>query len=212
MRRAAAALGLATAALLLSCSEEPAPRPRVGRGTAPKSDADLVQEQLAKDPNDAEAWFHLAEILDRGGLYEREAEALRKAIALKPEMGWAHLKLGTTCNRLGRYEEAVEHFRAAEKHLKPQPMLYNNLAWSYGKLGKGAEEIAALRKAIALRPTYAAAHLNLGMALVRKGARQEAEREQLVLQELDEGAAATLRGAIDAAALAASAPREGSRR
>lgn len=211
MRRAAVALALATAAML-SCSEEPAPRPRVDRATAPKSDADLVQEQLARDPNDAEAWYHLGEILERGGLYEREVEALRKAIALKPEMGWAHMKLGTACNRLGRYEEAIEHFREAEKHLKPQPMLYNNLAFSYGKLGKNAEEIAVLRKALALRPNYASAHLNLGMALLRKGAREEAEKEQRLLQELDEGAAATLQNAIEASAVAASAPRERSRR
>lgn len=211
MRRAAVALGFATAALL-ACSEEPAPRPRVDRATAPKSDADEVQEQLARNPNDAEAWFHLAEILERGGHWEREAEALRKAIALQPDMGWAHLKLGTACNRLGRYEDAVASFRAAEKRLDRQPMLYNNLAFSYGKLGRTAEEIAALRKAIALRPTYASAHLNLGMALVRTGARREAEKEQRVLAELDEGAAAALQAAIDAPAVAASAPREGGRR
>jgi tetratricopeptide (TPR) repeat protein len=207
MRRAAAVLCLASAALW-SCSEEPPPRPRLTRATAPKSDADLVQEQIRKDPNDAEAWFHLAEILERASLHEREAEALKKVVELRPDMGWAHLKLGTACNRLGRYEEAVEHFRAAEKLLKRKPTLYNNLAWSYGKLGRTAEEIAALRKAIEIRPTYVTAHFNLGMALLRKGARREAEKEVGILEDLDEGAAATLRRELGASA----AGREEARR
>ncbi|HEY6004631.1 MAG TPA: tetratricopeptide repeat protein [Anaeromyxobacter sp.] len=208
MRRATAALWLASAALA-SCSEEPPPRPRLTAATVPKSDADLVQEQLKKDPNDAEAWFHLAEILERASLHEREAEALKKAIELRPDMGWAHLKLGTTCNRLGRYEEAVTHFRAAEKLLKRKPTLYNNLAWSYGKLGRNAEEIAALRKAIEIRPTYATAHFNLGVALLRKGARREAEQEHRILLDLDEGAAAALLKEIERPAVAAG---EGGRR
>jgi Flp pilus assembly protein TadD len=208
MRRATAILWLASAALW-SCSDEPPPRPPLTRASAPKSDADLVQEQLKKDPSDAEAWYHLGEILERAGLHEREAEALKKAIELKPDMGWAHMKLGTACNRLGRYEEAVGHFRAAEKLLKRKPTLYNNLAWSYGKLGKNAEEIAALRKAIEIRPTYVVAHFNLGVALLRQGARREAEKELRILQELDEGAAATLQKELEAPAVAA---RQGGRR
>lgn len=206
MRRAIAAGWLALATLP-SCSDEEPPR-RVAH-VAPKSDADEVQEQLKKNPDDAEAWFHLAEILDRANLPEREAEALRKAIALEPDLGWAHLKLGTTCNRLGKFEEAVEHFRAAEKRLKPQPMLYNNLGYAYGKLGKNAEEIAAFRKAVKLRPSYAAGHFNLGVALLKSGAREAAEREYDALQELDEAAAIALKKQIDATPVAA---RQGVRR
>lgn len=184
------ALCLALAAALLSCADEPPPRKPPAR--APPSEADLLAARVRQDPGDAEAWFHLSEIFERARRHEEEAEALRKVVALRPEMGWAHLRLGTACNRLGRYDEAVRHFLDAERTMKGQATLYNNLAWSYGRLGRTADEIAALRKAIALRPGYAVARYNLGVALLRAGARAEAEAQARALRALDEGAAEAL--------------------
>jgi tetratricopeptide (TPR) repeat protein len=187
----------ATASIAWSCSDEP-PR-RASPVQAQPSDIDVLREQLAKDPKNADAWFHLSELYERASLYREQADALREVIALRPRMGFAYFKLGTACNRLRQYEEAVKNFTRAEKYVKNQPMLYNNLAVSYGKLGRTREEIAALRKAIAIRPRYSVAHYNLGMALLRKGDREGARKELRILEEFDEGAAASLRKEIEAA-------------
>ncbi len=197
MRWTRAVVLLSAASLAPSCSDE-APR-RSAPLQAQPSDLDVLREQLAKDPKNADAWFHLADLYERANLYREQVTALREVIALQPQMGFAHFKLGTALNRLQQYEEAVKSFTKAEMYVKNQPMLYNNLAVSYGKLGKTREEIAALRKAIALRPRYAVAHYNLGMALLRKGDRKGAGEELRILEDFDEGAAASLRKEIDVA-------------
>ncbi len=181
----------AAAAVSASCSDEPPPR-RASPVRAQPSDIEVLHQQLAKDPANADGWFHLSELYERASLYQEQAEALRKVIALRPEMGYAYVKLGTVCNRLQRYDEAVKNFLEAERYVPNQPQLYNNLAFSYGKLGKAREEIAALRKAIAIRPRYAVAHHNLGMALLEKGDLEGARKEVSILREIDEGAAVSL--------------------
>jgi tetratricopeptide (TPR) repeat protein len=189
--------------LLAACSSGKAqgPPPPV-----PPSDAEILIEQVRKDPGDADAWFRLADLHERASSYEEEAGALRKLIELRPEMGYARFKLGTTYNRLGRYGEAVEQFEAAKKTIGGQPPLHNNLAVAYGKLGRIAEEIEALKKAIALRPDYVTAHYNLGMARLRQRRPREAIREYEILKAIDEGAASTLKKAIDAQAARGKAP------
>lgn len=192
------ALVLAAAvAVALSCSDEP-PR-RASRVPAQPSDIEVLHQQLATDPRNADGWFHLSELYERASLYDQQAEALRKVIALRPHMGYAYVKLGTACNRLQEYEEAVASFIEAQKYVPNQPQLYNNLAFSYGKLGKVREEIAALRKAIALRPRYVVAHHNLGMALLKEGDREGARKEVRILRDIDEGAAASLEKEVESA-------------
>ncbi len=190
-----AALLLAAALVGMACTEEPPPAP----APAPPTDVEVLRERVAAQPDDADAWLHLAGVYDRISLYEDEADALRRVVALRPADGSVYVKLGTTYGRLGRHQEAVEAFSRAERTVKDQPVLYNNLAISYGKVGRTSDEIAALRKAIALRPRYAVARFNLGMALLRKGDRAGAAKELRALEEFDEGAAASLRKAIEAA-------------
>ena len=76
-------------------------------------------------------------------------------------------------------------------------MAYNNMGISYGKLGKINEEIAALRKAVSLRPGYAIAHFNLSMAYLKQGRRENALNEYRAVKDLDEGLAATLKKELD---------------
>ncbi|HET9753563.1 MAG TPA: tetratricopeptide repeat protein [Myxococcales bacterium] len=188
------ALLAVTAACSRATAQDPAPPP------AQPSDVEILMEQVRKAPDDADAWFRLADLHERASSYEEEAGALRKLVELRPQMGYARFKLGTTYNRLGRWAEAVEQFEAARKSIGGQPPLHNNLAVAYGKLGRIAEEIEALEKAIALRPDYATAHYNLGMARLRQGRQREAVREYVILQDIDGGAALTLKKAIDAQA------------
>jgi tetratricopeptide (TPR) repeat protein len=91
----------------------------------------------------------------------------------------------------------VTSFRTALKYFPKDPVLYNNLAVSYGKLGKTDDEIAFLEKAISLRPHYATARHNLGIAMLRMGKRGEALKQYDELSKFDTVVAASLKEEID---------------
>ena len=151
-----------------------------------------------KNPNDAEAWYHLADLYERSGMYREEVDALKHVIAIDPDRGYAYMKLGSAYNRLGEYQNAVKQYSAAKKYLPKDPMLYNNLAVAYGKVGKTDDEIANLEKAISIRPHYATARYNLGIAFLRKGNRELALRQYHELTKLDEATAQSLKKEIGA--------------
>ncbi len=182
--------------VLCSCSRE-----REVAGPPPAAEKSIfeeVKEQTIKNPQDAEAWFHLGDLYDRAEMYKEEADALSKALAIDPSKGYAYVKLGTAYNRLQRYQDAVKQLEKGKKYLPKYPRLYNNLGVAYGKLGKSAEEIAALEKAISLNPRYATARFNLGMAYLRKGQREQAQKQYQALSQFDVTAAESLKKEIAA--------------
>ena len=180
--------------LVAGCSEKKAPpAPPV----AVKGDMELLVEQGLKDLKDAETWFHIADRYEMARQYPQQLDALQKVIAAKPEMGYAHLKLGNTLNSLGKREEAIKSFLEAKKRLPDNPVLYNNLGWTYGQVGKTKEQIAAYRQAISLRPRYATARLNLGLVLLGQGDRKGAEEQYAALLPFDQGAADDLKKVIE---------------
>jgi len=180
---------------VFSCSRE------TGKPATPaaeqKNDIQLLREKILRDPKDADALYLLAELYERAALFPEEIETLQKVVAIKPDMGYAYFKMGTACNRIERYQEAVANFTKATKLIQNQPMLYNNLAFSYGKLGKTDLQIAALKKAIALRPGYNIARFNLGMAYLKTGQQKEALQQYTVLKDRDEAYAIALKKEID---------------
>jgi tetratricopeptide (TPR) repeat protein len=196
MRRTIFALILLSA-LLAACSRD---NERAPVQVAPqKSQIQVLREQVAGNPRDANAWFHLADLYGRSQMYDEQVDALKKVIALKPkEIGYAYEQLGTAYNRLGRYKDAVGAFLKAGKHSPKNPVIFNNLAASYGMVGKTDKQIAALRKALSLRPHYATAHYNLGMVMLKKGRRAAALKQYEELEKFDEGTAELLKKEIDA--------------
>ncbi len=182
--------------VLLSCSKEP--EKTAEPVSTEKSLFEEVKEQTIKNPNDVEAWYHLADLYDRSEMYREEVDALQKVIAIDPGKRTVYAKLGSAYNRLDQYQEAVKNFKIAVKYFPKNALLFNNLAVSYGKIGKAQEEIAALEKAISLRPRYSTARYNLGMVLLRQGKPELALKQYNELKKFDEGAAAALKKEIDA--------------
>ncbi len=178
-----------------SCSSEK--REGTVPAAAEKTDFETLYERITADPRDTEAWYRLADLYNRSGMYHKEVDALTKVIALRPDMGYACMELGAAYNRLGQYHEAMEKLQQAKKYFPKNPALYNNLAVTSGKLGNVDEEIALLKKSISLRPRYATARYNLGVVSLRKGERNEALRQYEELKKFDEGASASLKKEID---------------
>ncbi len=193
MNRFLAAFGMIL--LLLSCShEEQQERQTV---SPERSDLDILLEQTAKNPKDADAWYHIADLYERVNAYEQEIEALQKVVALQPERGYAYFRMGNAYSRLAKYQEAVKAFEKAKSEQAKNPVLFNNMAIALGKLNRPNDEIAALRAAIKIRPRYSAAHFNLAMVYLRTGNRQGALREQQTLMEFDVTLANTLKKEIE---------------
>ena len=181
--------------MLLSCSKEPEKIQEPM--SAEKSVFEEVKEQTIKNPKDADAWYHLADLYGKAQMHQEEATALQKVIEHNPGKGYAYVKLGNAYNRLGRHQDAVTSFRTALKYFPKDPVLHNNLAVSYGKLGKTDEEIGLLEKAIALRPHYATARHNLGIIMLKLGKRGEALKQYNELSKFDPVVAASLKKEID---------------
>lgn len=185
------------ALLLLSCTrdrEQPEPQINVS-----KSPFEVLKKHLAENPNDADAWYRLADMYESSQMYNEVVAALTKVISLKPDRRYAYVRLGNAYNRLGKHQDAIKTFLAGANYPPPDPVLYNNLAVSYGMVGKTRDEISALNKAIALRPHYAAARFNLGITLLKTGQRQAALDQYNQLSTFDAGAAASLKKEIDSA-------------
>ena len=158
-----------------------------------------VKEQLKKNPNDADAHYHLADLYDRGGLYKEAIEEYKIVAALKPKMGYVYVRMGTAYNQMSQPAAAVDAFKEALKRMPDNPVIYNNLGVAYGKMGKYNEEIKELKKAIKIRPSYTTAHFNLGMTYLKLNDKKAAMKAHDELATFDEGAAATLLKTIEKA-------------
>ena len=78
---------------------------------------DAVAEQhaiLAKDPNNAKAYFALGTLLHFQGQTEQAIQHFQRSIELDPGDAAPHLSLGRIYAVRGEYELAWKHARAAE--------------------------------------------------------------------------------------------------
>src|SRR5208337_2593069 len=138
------------AALSFSCKGKEATQDRnQGPVVNPYSSESVyleTRQRVEAHPEDADAWFHLADMYERNGQYAEAIDAYKKVSALKPSLGYVYVKMGTAYDRLGKPGEAVEALKKAVNYMPGYAVAYNNLGIAYGKLGRNSEEIAALKK------------------------------------------------------------------
>ena len=156
-----------------------------------------TRQRVEAHPEDADAWFHLADMYERNGQYAEAIDAYKKVSALKPSLGYVYVKMGTAYDRLGKPGEAVEALKKAVNYMPGYAVAYNNLGIAYGKLGRNSEEIAALKKALQLRPSYVTARYNLGIAYLRVKDRKAALQQYGLLKNIETGTAEALKKEID---------------
>ena len=174
---------------------------------------DKPQEALAEaraavrlKPNYPETQNLLAYVLNQTGQHEEALQAAQSALQLKREPadeGWAHYNLATSQEKLGRTEESRESFGAAIKAynqggrtLDPDDLYLMGNA--YLRLGQDLPAIKAFQQAISVRPNFAQARYNLGVAYFATGNRKGAQDEYNELRRLDPSRAAKLQSVIGA--------------
>ncbi len=153
---------------------------RVGR-----SDEALAEFAVAVtiDPGNAGAHAGAAQLHLAEGRYAESADAARRALALDPAHRQARYVLATSLIRLGRTDDGQREL-AEFQRLQAEDAAARTREFELGGLKREAsvssangdheKAIVLLRKALDLEPASAAAHLNLGLELLRSGQPAEA--------------------------------------
>lgn len=135
----------------------------------------------------------LGYVLNQLNQHQEGLEASRRALALKrdpADEGWSHYNIAVSLDKLGRPDEAQESFRKAlaayqnaGRTLDPDELYL--MGYCYLKLEQDVQAVAAFRQAVRIRPNFAQARLNLGLAHFASGDRQGAAAELNALKRLD---------------------------
>jgi tetratricopeptide (TPR) repeat protein len=148
-------------------------------GSADGDPRALIQEAMArhhleKNPEDFEAHYNLAALLqsrgDIAGSYAQFSEAVR----LRPDDAAANNGLGAALLAAGRAPQAIPFLQTA---LRTRPEYFDahyNLGNALASGGDFAGALAEFRAAVRLRPQDADAEANLGSALAETGNLKEA--------------------------------------
>ncbi|MGH2452234.1 MAG: tetratricopeptide repeat protein [bacterium] len=105
-------------------------------------------------------------------------------------------KRGLELHRAKKWTAAIQEYERAVALGGRFPEAFNNLAYSYRKIGMIDKSIELYKVAIALRPTFPQAHDYLARAYLAKGDRKAALREYEIVRRLDAKLAACLWAAI----------------
>jgi tetratricopeptide (TPR) repeat protein len=103
-----------------------------------------------------------AQALMNRGQFEQALEQLDRHIAAAPRDAEARFTRGLVLVRLNRNDDAARTFTELTRDFPQLPEPYNNLAVIYAQQGEYDKARAALEEALAMHPSYAVAHENLG--------------------------------------------------
>jgi tetratricopeptide (TPR) repeat protein len=172
-----------------------------------QSAIESLRKSIALDPEFAETRADLGVVLAETGQVQEAEAQVRGALSIRPALPAAHALLGFLLSNRGRVDDAIWHFerggdgaqnqfnygitlarmtRGAEAriHLEKsleadarQPSAHEVLGGILEAEGKIPEAVSHYRAAIALRPDFGRAHLELAEVLARKGDRAGAAAE-----------------------------------
>ena len=152
------------------------PRDWAGAGVDPRA---LVQEAMArhnlqKNPNDFEAHYNLAALLQMRGKISESTAHFAEAVRIRPEDATANNALGAALLGDGRNFESIAYLSAA---LKARPDYFDahyNLGNALASQGNFTGALLHFRAAVRLNPEDANAEANLGSTFFEMGNVKEA--------------------------------------
>ena len=147
---------------------------------------ELLRRKLAEVPTNAELRTLLARVLAGAGCKPEAVQELGIAVDHAPDGREARLTLARLANELGQPELAARHARVLTERDARDSEAWSALGMAAFGLRNKREATGALRRAVAIAPTYAAARYNLASVLADQERSEEA---------LDEAAVALRHGA-----------------
>ena len=141
--------------------------------------------------SDGQAWLTLGFALTGENRHAEAAQAYRAVLARDSTNADAWNNLGWSLAKLGFYDDAARAFDAALHYRPGYDLARNNRAWAEGELSRArfmralasqragdyGAAILGYRELLAKYPDWAAAHFNLGFALMSLGSCTEAAAE-----------------------------------
>jgi tetratricopeptide (TPR) repeat protein len=138
---------------------------------------DVYQEILNLNAESAEAdmlaGVALDEMKNSGGAIEQ----FRAAVKADPRLPNAHFGLGYLLWTQNKFEEAAQEFQAELVNVPDSPQALTFLADCDIQLGKSADALPLVEKAIQLDSNNGRAHMNLGIIYAGSGRQEDALRE-----------------------------------
>jgi tetratricopeptide (TPR) repeat protein len=134
----------------------------------------MARHNLDKNPDDFEAHYNLAALLQTRGQANESITHFSQAVRIRPDDATASNALGAALLASGRVAEAIPHLTAA---LKARPEYFDahyNLGNALASQGDFTAALVHFRSAVRLNPEDSGAEANLGSALAETGNRGEA--------------------------------------
>lgn len=155
---------------------------------------------VEKNPNDAESWSNMGQVLVRLGRVEEALPCFERAIQLNGDRWAYHFNLARAHGLLGHWDVAVNEYRQAQRLLPDDYAVTFNLGLALRKAGDTAGAVPELARAAELNPQDASFHLALARAYDELGRRQEAVAayQQTLALAPDATEAPLIRSRIDA--------------
>lgn len=174
------------------------------REDRPKEALDEARAAVRIKPNDSGTQNLLAYVLNQLGQHAEALQSAQSALRYKREPadeGWAYYNIATAQEKLGRAEESraaysisIRAYNQTGRTLDPDDLYLMGNA--YLRLEQDPAAVKAFQQAIKVRPNFAQARYNLGVAHFTTGNRKGAQDEYNALRRLDPARAAKLQAII----------------
>ena len=136
-------------------------------------DAEALKEfeaEIPLSPNQDSAYSNAAAIYEKQGNLDKALEYYKKAAEISPNRPELHASMASIYEKQGNQAAAQAEYKA----LADADPAHASVTWfNIGAIAKNSdrneEAIKAFQKAVELDPAYAAAHKELGYALVKQG-------------------------------------------
>jgi tetratricopeptide (TPR) repeat protein len=142
------------------------------------------------DQGNAEARFHLANVLCGRGKVAEAVNQYERVLAIAPGNAEAHQNLGLALQRLGQFQSALSHHEAALAISPKSAAVHVSLGDAYRHIGRYDAAIAQYAQALAINPALTDAHINLGGCFHAAGRREQAIRSYQRALTINPGLAA----------------------
>jgi tetratricopeptide (TPR) repeat protein len=142
---------------------------------APAAGSVAILERSSPSGPDAAAWFERGLALEATDPAGAEA-AYRQALTLAPDLAEATLNLGAMWSEAGRFEELAELSEQAVTHCPGSALIHFNHGVALDHLERLPAAMASYERSLALDPTLADAHYNLGRLREQLGDKRGALR------------------------------------
>jgi tetratricopeptide (TPR) repeat protein len=135
-----------------------------------------LRQATTLNPRNFRAWFQVAIVQasqDRGAALR----SLERVLGIQPRFAPALRQRGILQIERKEYVAALQSLEQAVGLGMTDPFTYNFLGIAYSRVGRLEEAADSYKRALATKPDYAEAHLNLGFVYERQNKLGEGRRE-----------------------------------